>query len=309
MKIQILAATAALALTACNAAGNAAPEAETIGLAEPAFPLVMPSGGMGPFLTCLQDRHTAILSAHRGGAGPDYPENAIETLAWNASVAPMMFEIDVRQTSDGAYVLFHDEELQQDTDGSGFLAYHTLEELENVRYNGTDIGISTLEEVVEWARGKVLLQLDVKRGVPFDPLIDWLEERDATGFTLIITYNVDDAATVARANDEIMISASVDNPGDLATLNAAGVPDARIAAWTGLGTPRIDLWKTLGERGISANYGAFATLDDQNASGEAYRALVEAGLDVVSTDKPQYVFDALEERQDFTAAATACMAQ
>ena len=69
------------------------------------------------------------------------------------------------------------------------------------------------------------------------------------------------------------------------------------------------LWQALGERGIGANYGAFATLDDQNASGEAHRALVEAGLDVVSTDKPQFVFDALEERQDFAAAATTCMAQ
>ncbi|WP_265528972.1 glycerophosphodiester phosphodiesterase family protein [Sphingomicrobium marinum] len=309
MKTKILAAAAALALTACNAAENTAPAAESGSLAEPSLPLSMPEGGMGPFLACLQDSNTAILSAHRGGAGPGYPENAIETLAWNASVAPMMFEIDVRQTSDGEYVLFHDEELQQDTDGSGFLAYHTLEDLKDVRYNGTDIGISTLEEVVEWARGKALLQLDVKRGIAFDPLIDWLEERDATGFTLIITYNVDDAATVERANDEIMISASVDNLGDLATLNAAGVPDERITAWTGLSTPRIDLWRRLGERGIGANYGAFATLDEQNASGEAYRALVEAGLDVVSTDKPQFVYDALEERQDFAAAATACMAQ
>ncbi|MCM8557531.1 glycerophosphodiester phosphodiesterase family protein [Sphingomicrobium sediminis] len=318
MTNRLLTSIAALALASCGGStgsGSSAAPTPTptvtptpTALPTPRLALDMPAGGLGAFMTCLRENDAAILSAHRGGAGPGYPENAIETLAWNAAAAPMMFEIDVRQTADGYYVLFHDEELEQDTDGTGALASRTLNELSSVRYNGTDIGISTLEEVVEWARGRALLQLDVKPGVDFDELVDWLEGENATGFSLVITYNVADAARVAAANPDLMISATVNDEADLAELNAAGVPDNRIAAWTGLSTPRIDLWGFLETRGISANYGAFATLDEQGASGSAYRDLANAGLDIVSTDKPQFVYEALEGRQDFAAAATGCMA-
>lgn len=298
-----------LALAACAQPASLAPPAPAPAtLPEPLLALDPPEG-IDAFLDCLREGQLTIVSAHRGGPLDGYPENAVETMANVSAQAPVMLEIDVRQTADGHYVLFHDDDLDQDTDGTGPLAERTLTELEAVRYNGTDIGISTLAEALEWADGRALLQLDVKRGVAFEPLIDWLEARGADRYSLIITYSVEDAARVARASETFLISASVNDADDLDALNAAGVPSDRISAWTGLRSPDIALWQMLGEAGVSANYGAYATLDEQDGSAEAYATLKDRGLDILSSDRPVFAYEALEARQDFTAAARSCMAR
>ncbi|MEN3971984.1 glycerophosphodiester phosphodiesterase family protein [Sphingomicrobium sp. XHP0235] len=306
----VLLAATCLSLAACaDAARQPAPVDASVdsrsGLPEPALALA-PRGDVADFLSCLRGQGATIVSAHRGGPSAGYPENAIETMAHRLSSAPMMLEIDVRQTSDGTYVLFHDDELDADTDGTGPVSSHTMAELSTYRYDEGGFAISTLEDVLEWARGRAILQLDVKPGVAFSPLLDWLSARDAEDRALIITYNARDAATVARESD-FLISASVGKQGDLADLAAAGVPADRITAWTGLGAPKIDLWRTLGEEGISANYGAYATLDEQAASADAYAALGRAGLHILSSDRPTFAYEALQRDQDFAVAARRCM--
>ena len=280
-------------------------EAPARALPEPAFALSAPDG-VGAFLACLRDADATIVSAHRGGPLDGYPENALETMAARLAEAPMMLEIDVRQTRDGVYVLFHDDDLDQDTDGSGPLADRTLAELSTVRYDVGGYGISTLEEVIDWAKGRTILQLDVKPGVAFEPLLDWLEAQGAQNVALVITYNVDDAVTVARESD-FLISASLNRESDLASMEAAGVRADRISAWTGLQAPRPALWRFLDDQGISANYGTYSTLDEQDGSAAAYAALAQAGLHILSSDRPTFAYEALETRQDFEAAARECM--
>ncbi|WP_343343613.1 glycerophosphodiester phosphodiesterase family protein [Sphingomicrobium sp. XHP0239] len=299
------AVTLCIALAACAQPAvqrDALPRAAS--LPEPALALTAPDG-VGAFLTCLRERGVTIVSAHRGGPMAGYPENALETMAARLAEAPMMLEIDVRQTADGTYVLFHDDDLDQDTDGTGPLASRSLAELETVRYDIGGYGISTLEEVLDWSKGRAILQLDVKRGVAFEPLLDWLEARGAQDRALVITYNADDAVTVAQ-NSDLLISASINTEDDLAAYEASGVPSDRMTAWTGLQAPRPALWRYLGESGISANYGTYATLDEQDGSAEAYAALASAGLHILSSDRPTFAYEALQRQQDFPAAARAC---
>ena len=261
----LLLAAATVAL-ASSAQPPRAPEAAVplAAMPEPLLPLAA-EGNVGDLLACLRGRGVTIVSAHRGGPLDGYPENALETMAARLAEAPMMLEIDVRQTRDGVYVLFHDDDLDQDTDGSGPLADRTLAELSTVRYDIGGYGISTLEEVIDWAKGRTILQLDVKPGVAFEPLLDWLEAQGAQNVALVITYNVDDAVTVARESD-FLISASLNRESDLASMEAAGVRADRISAWTGLQAPRPALWRFLGDQGISANYGTYSTLDEQDGS-------------------------------------------
>ena len=303
-KIALAAATVALASCAqpARAPEAAAPVA---GLPEPLLPLAA-EGNVGDLLACLRGRGVTIVSAHRGGPMPGFPENAIETMANRLAEAPVMLEIDVRQSADGTYVLFHDNELDADTDGTGPVSSMTLERLRALRYDEGGYRISTLEEVIDWAKGRAILQLDIKPGVAFEPLLEWLDARGAEDRALIITYNVRDAATVARAS-KFLISASVNKETDLAALAAAGVPADRITAWTGLQAPRPDLWRFLGSNGVSANYATYSTLDEQDGSAEAYAALAGAGLHILSSDRPTFAYRALEARQDFGTAAKACI--
>ncbi|WP_265564303.1 glycerophosphodiester phosphodiesterase family protein [Sphingomicrobium arenosum] len=305
----LLATVALLGLAGCQ--HDAAPRIIAADLPEPALALDLSRVGLGGFLDCLQDRETTILAAHRGGPAEGYPENHLATLAYNSAAAPMLFEVDVQETADGHYVLYHDETLEEDSNGSGRIADHTLAELGSVAYDNGGLGLSTLAEVLDWARGRTILQLDIKPGVDLPRLLRWLDARDAEEFALVITYNLEQARVVAAHHDSIMISASVDEESDLDALNAAGISDERIAAWTGLEAPRPPLWNMLDRRDISANYATYRSLDTWTGSpsnGAGYMRLGGVGLEILSTDHPLYVHRWMEDRQDIMAAASACLA-
>lgn len=48
-----------------------------------------------------------IVSGHRGGMAPGYPENCIETFENTLSHMPSFFEIDPQMTRDSVIVLMH----------------------------------------------------------------------------------------------------------------------------------------------------------------------------------------------------------
>ena len=53
------------------------------------------------FLT-YDDNRYPLVSLHRGGPTSGYPENAIETFSYNASLQPVIIECDVRMSKDSA---------------------------------------------------------------------------------------------------------------------------------------------------------------------------------------------------------------
>lgn len=106
-----------------------------------------------------------LLSAHRGGAGPGYPENCIETFEHTLRHVLTMLEIDPRMTKDGYVVIHHDATLDRTTTGTGNVADKTLQALKQLRLrdtqgNVTDFQIPTLDEVLVWAKGKAIIVLD-----------------------------------------------------------------------------------------------------------------------------------------------------
>ena len=108
-----------------------------------------------------------LVSGHRGGAAVGYPENCIPTFEHTLAHTFAMLEIDPRYAKDGAIVVHHDPSLERTTTGKGRVVDHTLDELKQLRLkdlagNVTDYQIPTLDELLEWARGKAILVLDQK---------------------------------------------------------------------------------------------------------------------------------------------------
>ncbi|WP_400262442.1 glycerophosphodiester phosphodiesterase family protein [Sphingobacterium sp. SG20118] len=68
------------------------------------------------FLTYDENRYP-LISLHRGGPTTGYPENAIETFAFNASYRPVIVECDVQLTKDSALILMHDKNLDRTSNG------------------------------------------------------------------------------------------------------------------------------------------------------------------------------------------------
>ena len=108
------------------------------------------------------------LVAHRGGALLEN-ENTIPAFTNAIEMGVDMIEIDVHQTSDGALVVCHDPTLDRTTDTCGKIEEMTLEQVLAARVKDfrtgevLDYGIPTLQEVLDLAKGRCGVLLEIKR--------------------------------------------------------------------------------------------------------------------------------------------------
>jgi glycerophosphoryl diester phosphodiesterase len=243
------------------------------------------------FLTYNKQR-VPLISAHRGGPEPGFPENAIETFERSAGKQPLVIECDIALSKDSVLVMMHDDKLDRTTSGKGLLSNHTLKELRTLYLKDNDgkktaFRIPTLDEVLKWGKGKVIFTLDIKRGVPLDLVIDAVKRNAAAPYTVIITYSASQAAQVHQIAPELMISASIKTTDDLVRLNDYGIPDNRLVAFVGVSEPTTELYRELHDHGIMCIIGTMGNLDNQaKVRGDnLYYKLIERGADIISTDR------------------------
>ena len=113
--------------------------------------------------------HLAV-SSHRGGF-QTAPENTIASLQTCIDWGAEMTEIDVRATSDGIPIVFHDAELNRMM-GKDIelhtLSYEQLKTMPQYDKGGlpgnplTEHTVPTLEETLDYAKGKIYVRLDIK---------------------------------------------------------------------------------------------------------------------------------------------------
>jgi len=105
-----------------------------------------------------------MVTAHRGD-WRNAPENSLQAYKLAIEMGVDVIEVDLNKTSDGVIVIMHDETIDRTTDGKGKPSDYTLAQLKKFHLrNGIGVitkhTIPTLEEVMELAKGKVLVNLD-----------------------------------------------------------------------------------------------------------------------------------------------------
>jgi glycerophosphoryl diester phosphodiesterase len=106
---------------------------------------------------------TARPVAHRGlhdisrGIVENMPGAARAAIAGNFAI-----ECDIQLTRDGEAMVFHDDELDRLTEGSGALLTKTAAELQAVRFKATDEHMMTLGDLCTLIAGRVPLVIEVK---------------------------------------------------------------------------------------------------------------------------------------------------
>jgi glycerophosphoryl diester phosphodiesterase len=95
-----------------------------------------------------------IVVAHRG-ASHDEVENTPAAFERAIAVGADYVEFDVQASSDGCLVVFHDLRLDRLTPASGLLRARSLAELR-------ELGIPTLEEVLELTAGRIGVMAELK---------------------------------------------------------------------------------------------------------------------------------------------------
>lgn len=280
----------ALALAACNEQQPVS-AAESAVVAQSLAPSDLPA-----FFDCLRERGQTIVAAHRGGPVPGFAENSIPTFENSLRGAPALLEIDIAETRDGALVLMHDDALDRTTNGEGAVRDHTLAEIQALQLEDNDgralnAHPPALREALDWAAGRAILELDVKRGVSYEDVVAEVRAANAADRVIFITYSTAAAIRVHRLTPELMISTTIESEADLSALQNARVDLSRILAWTGTEEPNSALNAALAERGIEVLFGTLGgrgSWDNRFAASgdDRYAEFAEAGIHVIATDRP-----------------------
>lgn len=250
----------------------------------------------GNELNDFLNRKTAnfpLISAHRGGAMPGFPENAIETFENATTHQPVIIEFDVALSKDSVLVIMHDDKLDRTTTGTGSVWSYTYAELQKLNLKDNDgkvtaFKIPTLEQVLTWGKNKVLFTIDIKRGVPYSKIVAAVRKTKSENNAIVITYNANQAAEVHQLAPDLMISASARSIADVERLNQMGVPNERIVAFVGTAAPDQAVYEYLHSKGITCILGTMGNLDRSalaNPAQNVYEKLLTNGADIISTDQ------------------------
>ncbi len=102
-----------------------------------------------------------VSYAHRGLHGADRAENSPSAFA-RAIGAGLGIECDVRKSSDGRAVVFHDAQLERLTGTSGEIGKMDIGQITHVRLSIGGEAIPTLRDVLDQVAGQVPLLLEIK---------------------------------------------------------------------------------------------------------------------------------------------------
>jgi len=256
-----------------------------------------------------------LLSAHRGGAVPDYPENCIATFEHTLRHTFSMLEIDLQFSKDGHIVLHHDSTLDRTTTGTGPVAGRTLKQLKQLRLKDkegepTDYRIPTLDEALQWARGKTIVVLD-KKQVPVEVCVKKIQEHRAQAYAMVMAYSFEDIQTCYKLDADIMMEVMIGNQERFRGFQATGVPWDRVVVFVGHAPPDDKrLLQQIHAQGACCMAGTSRNLDRQLCvAGEeecdllrsTYRSRLDFGVDLIETDLPIQVGALLYEQPEIPA--------
>ena len=243
-----------------------------------------------------------IISGHRGSHIENYPENAIETFAYVLQHTPAFFEIDPRLTKDSVIVLLHDATLDRTTTGKGKLSDYTWEEVKQFKLkdkNGkeTPYRIPTLQEAIDWARGKTVLNLD-RKDVPPAMIAHLIRQNNAGSFVMVTVHNAEQAKFYYDDDPNRMMSAFVKTEEALKEYEAAGVPWSNMIAYIGSENKPANktMYDLLHARGVRCMISAaplYDKLPSLQERAKAYQAIITNGADILESDYPVEVAAAL----------------
>ena len=262
-------------------------------LPEPRVSISNPFPTVADLFACLRGKGT-LASAHRGGPAPGYPENALETVAHTLSQEPVLFESDIRRTSDGVLVIMHDETLDRTSTGTGPVRDQTwsaLQQLRLVDNDGavTDFRIRRFSEALEWTKDRALMLAEVKDSASLPQVVAELQQAGAQDHVMLLVNSLDDAARVHELDPTITMTLAVEDLADLDAYAKAGVDLTKVIAWNGIGKRDRHLWDAIHDRGLTLAYGTLWFIDTtvkNLAMRGIYAELAEDGVDLLATDYP-----------------------
>lgn len=257
--------------------------------------------------------------AHRG-ASARAPENTLEAFRLAVESGAGGLELDVHLTCDGHVVVIHDPTLDRTTNRTGAVSEMTLDELREpdaghnfspdgstLPYRGLNLRIPTLVEVLREFPG-VAVNIDMKADRPGieSAVLDVLREADAEGRALVVSSRYGAVRRFRRISEgRVSTGASRWETGIFYLFSNLRLERLLRPAYDALQVPpRHRGIPLVTRRFVEAAHDSNVRVDAWtiNETGEM-RRLLDLGVDVIMTDRPETLADVLERRVRSTASS------
>ena len=163
-----------------------------------------------------------LVIAHRG-ASAEKPENTLAAFRRALALKVDGIELDVHVARDGVPVVFHDADLFRLTGVRGRVAAKSWRELKKLRVLGSE-PIPRLVDVLRFTRGRTMVQIELKAGVPVAPVVRAIKLARALEWVILASFAPDllhQAGRLAPTIPRMLISNGRQSPASLARQLAA----------------------------------------------------------------------------------------
>jgi len=238
-----------------------------------------------------------FVSSHRGGPMKGYPENCIATFEATLHQTWSIMEVDPHYTKDSAMVLMHDPTLDRTSTGHGKISDYTLAELNQLNLKDaigdvTKWTIPTLDEALEWAKGKTILILDQK-DVSAVELTKKIMEHHAEANAMIMADNLEDVKQCLNLDKNIMMQVFMPDRKSLDEFDKTGLPWKNIVAFVTHTEPKDStIFNYIHSKGVLCIRGSSRTIDKQYTNDKislkelinGYHKIIHSGADIIEAD-------------------------
>ncbi|MDO1451390.1 glycerophosphodiester phosphodiesterase family protein [Rhodocytophaga aerolata] len=161
----------------------------------------------------------------------------------------------------------------------------------------TPFTIPTLSEVLEWSKGKTIINVD-KKDVPLPMIAKLLQQHEAETSVMLTVHKAEQARFYYAHNPNRMFSAFIRSRQEFDDFENSGIPWSQIMAYVGpvSKAENKQLYELLHKRGVMCMISAAPSYDklpDPVARQKAYREIIQAGADVIESDLPIEVANAI----------------
>ena len=218
------------------------------------------------------------IIGHRGARGLE-PENTMRSFRKALELKVDHIECDVHLTKDGHIVLIHDHTVDRTTNGTGPVNSFTFEEIRKLDA-GKGEKIPTLQELIDLARGKVGLNIELKDEAAVEKTVRLVEENDIIDQVSLTSGNTETLKRVQELNNTIAMEHIFGDPPDDAIARALSVSAKRISC---------HIAKLSCEFVQEAHKNGLKVIAWPPNTVEEARKAIACGVDFICTDRPDIV--------------------
>ncbi|MBE9465146.1 glycerophosphodiester phosphodiesterase family protein [Dyadobacter subterraneus] len=239
-----------------------------------------------------------ILVASHRAVHHELPENSIPAIKEGIRLGIDLIETDVKVSKDGIPMLMHDGKVDRTTNGKGNLEDQTYEELRKLRLvvkgKITDEKIPTLEEALTVAKGKILVDLDLKTS-NIQPVIEVIKKTGTKDMVFFFDSDYEILAKVDAADKQYMLMpraysyAMADSALKLFQPEVVHIDSKFYTS---------EVTSLIKNKHARVWINALGEPDEEIRKGNAKNAiseLIKNGADVIQTDEPEKMIMVLKE--------------